>query len=355
MYGHEIADSQLAISEYFKSYMDMLTEYRAARADEIEEMLRMYYDAESGYSPDLDSLPQLDMYLLRYATANFFEYMIMYDLAIQKLRNKDHLAVASLGCGSKIDALSLAFAAQYYGMTPESLLYFGVDSVDWKRKFVVSRDYIANMRFMQEGMEQFFAEDIPYYKLCKIFVFAKVLSEDFDTAALENEIENAMRDYPYDEVVVSFSLRSRNCTTDLDISDRIIAAFISGMGGIENCVVDCTYSDEGTASQRKIRAALEYMDRSYVMDGTELRTDPIVFNSDVPEAYENLAAKPYYLVHPLFRKTASVDGYFRNLRDAGYVSPNGDALYPSANVDPMCLRIIHIRKRLPYENEDLPF
>ena len=347
-YGHEKISEQIEISEYFKAYINMLVDYRKdpSRADEEGEMLRMYYDAVNGYSPDLNSLPQLDMYILRYATANFLEYMVLYDIALQKLNSRQRIASVSFGSGSGIDGLSLAFAAQYYNISKNNLVYMGVDPVKWQRRFIIPKEYIGNTLFFNEGMEDFFSEKTSYYKLCKIFLFAKVLSEDYNTEKLENTIVNAMQSYPYDEVMVCFSIRNKNCFTDFEASDRVIRAFIKGMGGIDQCNTDCTFrSTAEKASQKKIREAIEYQEREIEVEGKTIRADLITFNNCMPESYSDRERKPINLVHPRFRISTELSDFFSWLRDRGMVSPNGDELYPSSNVDPMCIRLMHITRK----------
>ncbi|MCM1488041.1 MAG: AAA domain-containing protein [Firmicutes bacterium] len=114
--------------------------------DEIAKRIQHDYvnSENAGYLCDNDiSIAKNNMYICRYSAAYAFEYALMYDIVLRSMlaSGKTDLRVTSFGCGSFLDALSLAYAKSSLASCDKrysdiKMTYVGVDISDWNKFFI---------------------------------------------------------------------------------------------------------------------------------------------------------------------------------------------------------------------------
>lgn len=130
-----------------------------------------YIDPENA---EYDHKLRNDLYLCRYATAYSFEYAMIYDIVMRAC--KKPLDVLSLGCGSLIDAWSMAYSKDKLAY-PYGISYTGVDAAKWNRSFVtpaIKRKF-ASFDFKENDVIDYFEVNRDIGQ--NVLVFPKIINE----------------------------------------------------------------------------------------------------------------------------------------------------------------------------------
>ncbi len=130
-----------------------------------------YIDPEAA---DYSHALRNDLYLCRYGTAYAFEYAMMYDIAM-RASGRD-ISALSLGCGSLVDAWSLAYSADSASY-PHSISCIGIDAVRWGKSFVtpVIKSKFAHFDIKQKSLSEYFEENRNITQ--NVLMFPKIINE----------------------------------------------------------------------------------------------------------------------------------------------------------------------------------
>ena len=174
---------------------------------------------EGGNLPDYNNRAQALLYCLRYHFGYAFEYKHIYQNYILNNFNHDHINVLSIGCGNGIDLWSLDQAINCSNTPIKSIIYLGVDRVDWGERFECSpNDQI-----------EYYQGDVQKLPACTdnvdVVIFPKSLSElaDADLSYLSELINESTN-----EVIISASFRTdtNNLNRDSYKFNNFIKMFI---------------------------------------------------------------------------------------------------------------------------------
>ncbi len=144
----------------------------------------------STFSPDFTETINACLYECRLCNIYGLEYYLMYSLLLSCLVKEDihDLRVLSMGCGSKIDGLSLSLALKDVGDSFD-VQYTGVDISQWPMSFELPFDNRLIIKPMQEYFGDVKTSDV------NVIVFPTVLSglREYpdDTEALCRSMEEA--------------------------------------------------------------------------------------------------------------------------------------------------------------------
>ena len=132
------------------------------------------------------------VYLVKYGNAYAFEYAVMYEILLSRWNGTEGntFGVTSFGCGSLIDAWSLAYArTRVFSNEAPSLVYIGNDETSWPIKFtsedgnIFSRIFARNnprypsaVRNPARGIRDFIQEG-DFYPNYNTLFFPKILTE----------------------------------------------------------------------------------------------------------------------------------------------------------------------------------
>lgn len=123
----------------------------------------------AGNIPDYSDVNIQQLYLLRYVYAYAFEYKYMYSNLIDSMPpDTNHIEVTSIGCGSMVDYWSLTRVVR----DDITINYKGVDTVDWKYKFLRRR--IDTGGFYCKSAVDFLRRD---RLTSDVYIFPKSISE----------------------------------------------------------------------------------------------------------------------------------------------------------------------------------
>lgn len=117
------------IEYYLTQIFDEFKDY-TANADKLCKLLGV--DFSGGKLPDYSDENIRQLYLLRYAFAYIFEYMVMYETLFEEYPPKDTLSVTSLGSGAMLDYEGLRRALKKSDGESVAVDYVGIDAVKWK-------------------------------------------------------------------------------------------------------------------------------------------------------------------------------------------------------------------------------
>ncbi len=114
----------------------------------ISEKFPDYSNEETTRDLDYGNAITRALYHCKYSTAYSFEYAMLWDIILRSFRgNCDEVKVCSFGCGSMVEAWSLAYAraslAEEYpnkGYDKLRLSFTGVDARDWVDRFMPAED-----------------------------------------------------------------------------------------------------------------------------------------------------------------------------------------------------------------------
>ncbi|MGN0656859.1 MAG: AAA domain-containing protein, partial [Ruminiclostridium sp.] len=225
------------------------------------ESLRNYFmDYKNPDNVGYDNEITRAIYHCRYGAAYSFEYSMLFDAILRSFaannRNGSNLKVYSFGCGSLLEAWSLAYARASLAETNDcykriKLSFDGVDCLDWVDKYVPvddsSADYIQKMLYRQFGgnvnvviddiinfAKENFAAGMPFDH--NVILFPKVLNHisAVDFNRFLGYLSAASFTEPEYYICISHSryavLQGKN---DLDKAKRLVGIFKSK--GFEVC------------------------------------------------------------------------------------------------------------------------
>ena len=96
-------------------------------------------------------------YTARYMYAYSYEYLQMFKEFLNMVPEVEDLRVASLGCGSMVDAWSL-HRAIYTANRDIAVRYYGVDIVSWESKYIPKVTTFKSLKFVNDKAGKFLLE-----------------------------------------------------------------------------------------------------------------------------------------------------------------------------------------------------
>lgn len=96
-------------------------------------------------------------YIARYMYAYSYEYLQMFKEFLNMVPEVEELRVASLGCGSMVDAWSL-HRAIYSANRDIAVSYYGVDIVSWESKYIPQVTTFKSLNFVNDKAGTFLIE-----------------------------------------------------------------------------------------------------------------------------------------------------------------------------------------------------
>lgn len=177
---------------------------------------------QAGQVPNYSNIHIQQLYLLRYIFSYAFEYKEIFLDLFRKENIQNNISLASIGCGSMIDYWSLVKSLEEIDHYETSIVYRGIDVIDWKYKIVPrERD---DMEFKQGNILSLIDKSTKF--ISDIYFFPKSISE-FSPKEFAR-ICDAFRENTFlkDKIHILISLRSDNKSMcrDMDRSQEIVTA-----------------------------------------------------------------------------------------------------------------------------------
>lgn len=129
-----------------KRVKELADDTTSAHNTAIDKWSKLNYAKKNvnGYTgPDREDYRDVDFdayYMVKFGYAYAFEYWVIYDAILRIYTGDPYLGIASVGCGSMIDAWSLAYAKACMDEDEDKtkglkLRYYGYDGVQWGMYF----------------------------------------------------------------------------------------------------------------------------------------------------------------------------------------------------------------------------
>lgn len=221
-------------------------------SDELHSVMTNALNFANGHNPEAEYRNRLlnAYYMYRFGYAYAFEYAAIYEMLLKDYRALEQqenpiLGVCSLGCGSAIDAWSLAYAKEKLAEEGNelarrlSLRYYGVDAIEWPMMIGREQNTVLNEIYPSRNphypgigsnnpgdIVDFFREE-KYYSLYNILFFPKILNEleDDTVENMLNEIDEAVSRGGFavrDEIYLCISHSKTHLQRGLSVVSRII-------------------------------------------------------------------------------------------------------------------------------------
>lgn len=247
----------ISIKQYISMIYDEFKKYIEEK-DDLCILKTLNYQA--GQKPDYTNIHIQQLYLLRYAFAYAFEYKTMFETLFRRVKFKDIIEVASIGCGNIVDYWGLVEALEKDGNSECKIVYRGVDTIDWNYKIetreqdeFVFRNTNASSVFMKTSS-----------LISDVYIFPKSISE-FSNQEFQDICEGfKQKEIRKDKIHILISLRTDQGSMDRDIerSEKIVEAIRqNGFSTKDNPTYYTHYVSEDVGI-KKIDYTFEYPDEA---------------------------------------------------------------------------------------------